>query len=309
MPAWPRIKNFFRIGPGPATVLDARADSVPLFDPGNPLAMARAHPTGSDSDALMMARRSVWKSIPLAGWLGVVLQVALLCAAMVFMFFAFTLASGTSWAHWIVPIYLFASSAYGLLFLWSRTRNLHAGALRKGFLACHCCASCGYSLRGLTPQPDGCTVCPECASAWKLEAMPKSPQSTPAQPANRPPMDPPSDSRSTDLPPDQATDGRPSSPYWDEINESIPLFLGAGRKSPSICPDRLIEHVGAARAAELEPFIRSLVNEMFAIPIDWKQHDLVSGTNLAIATVEAAHPQLSPKSLHALGNYCAWCWR
>lgn len=32
------------------------------------------------------------------------------------------------------------------------------------------CASCGYHLRGLAPEPDGCVVCPECAAAWRLPA-------------------------------------------------------------------------------------------------------------------------------------------
>ncbi|MEZ6243093.1 MAG: hypothetical protein R3B57_08625 [Phycisphaerales bacterium] len=31
------------------------------------------------------------------------------------------------------------------------------------------CASCGYSLGGLTPEHDGCVVCPECRAAWRLE--------------------------------------------------------------------------------------------------------------------------------------------
>lgn len=34
------------------------------------------------------------------------------------------------------------------------------------------CADCGYSIKGLPPEADGCCVCPECGAAWKL------PQST-----------------------------------------------------------------------------------------------------------------------------------
>jgi hypothetical protein len=30
------------------------------------------------------------------------------------------------------------------------------------------CASCQYALDGILPEPDGCTVCPECGAAWKL---------------------------------------------------------------------------------------------------------------------------------------------
>ena len=30
------------------------------------------------------------------------------------------------------------------------------------------CLTCDYDLRDLPPEPDGCTVCPECGAAWKL---------------------------------------------------------------------------------------------------------------------------------------------
>jgi hypothetical protein len=32
------------------------------------------------------------------------------------------------------------------------------------------CLACLYDLSGLPPEPDGCTVCPECGAAWKLDA-------------------------------------------------------------------------------------------------------------------------------------------
>jgi hypothetical protein len=32
------------------------------------------------------------------------------------------------------------------------------------------CASCGYSLADLIAASDGCTLCPECGSAWRIPA-------------------------------------------------------------------------------------------------------------------------------------------
>ena len=32
------------------------------------------------------------------------------------------------------------------------------------------CPSCSYGLADLAPEPDGCTVCPECGAAWRLPA-------------------------------------------------------------------------------------------------------------------------------------------
>lgn len=34
------------------------------------------------------------------------------------------------------------------------------------------CGSCKYPIETTTPQPDGCTVCPECGAAWKLPPPP-----------------------------------------------------------------------------------------------------------------------------------------
>ena len=30
------------------------------------------------------------------------------------------------------------------------------------------CAACAYELRGVEPESDGCTVCPECGAGWRL---------------------------------------------------------------------------------------------------------------------------------------------
>jgi hypothetical protein len=30
------------------------------------------------------------------------------------------------------------------------------------------CRACDYTLESLTPDPDGCTTCPECGAAWRL---------------------------------------------------------------------------------------------------------------------------------------------
>jgi hypothetical protein len=32
------------------------------------------------------------------------------------------------------------------------------------------CPACEHSMRGLSPEKDGCTVCPECGAAWNVPA-------------------------------------------------------------------------------------------------------------------------------------------
>ncbi|MBX3406621.1 MAG: hypothetical protein KF869_07640, partial [Phycisphaeraceae bacterium] len=52
------------------------------------------------------------------------------------------------------------------------------------------CASCGYPLREIAAAPDGCTVCPECGSAWRI-GTPASPTSvSPPAIAAAPPTNP-----------------------------------------------------------------------------------------------------------------------
>jgi hypothetical protein len=46
---------------------------------------------------------------------------------------------------------------------------------RHGF-----CAACINDLTGLTPEPDGCTVCPECGAAWRLSPATVEPPVSPA---------------------------------------------------------------------------------------------------------------------------------
>lgn len=41
--------------------------------------------------------------------------------------------------------------------------------VRRALLLNDRCASCGFKLSGLSQVSDGCTVCPECGAAWRLE--------------------------------------------------------------------------------------------------------------------------------------------
>lgn len=44
-----------------------------------------------------------------------------------------------------------------------RSRSLRDSMGNRGL-----CAACGYDISNHEPEPDGCTVCPECAAAWRL---------------------------------------------------------------------------------------------------------------------------------------------
>ncbi|MCC7388765.1 MAG: hypothetical protein IT431_08340 [Phycisphaerales bacterium] len=41
------------------------------------------------------------------------------------------------------------------------------------------CLACLYELSGLTTEPDGCTICPECGAAWRLSLATAEPPTNP----------------------------------------------------------------------------------------------------------------------------------
>lgn len=55
----------------------------------------------------------------------------------------------------------------GLGLWWSRhlNRQLIEGAVKLGH-----CPSCGYALKGLPIDADGCSTCPECGAGWRPRA-------------------------------------------------------------------------------------------------------------------------------------------
>lgn len=51
---------------------------------------------------------------------------------------------------------------------WRMRRRVARAIITEGH-----CATCGYAIEGLVPEVDGCTVCPECGSAWRLSPAPE----------------------------------------------------------------------------------------------------------------------------------------
>ena len=50
-------------------------------------------------------------------------------------------------------------------------RRAAADRLARYYLAAAYCPSCAYDLASISPQPDGCRVCPECGAAWRLPGV------------------------------------------------------------------------------------------------------------------------------------------
>ena len=67
------------------------------------------------------------------------------------------------WFHLIV--FGGIMGGYFKLYTWRSAK-----AARRAMLRAELCVSCAYPLDGCQPEPDGCTVCPECGAAWRLKA-------------------------------------------------------------------------------------------------------------------------------------------
>jgi len=73
---------------------------------------------------------------------------------------------------WLMLVGIVSMLAAILAHRWFRStlNDLRPFALgRRGFCVC-----CGYRVGDLPPEPDGCTLCPECGAAWRVSGAPGS---------------------------------------------------------------------------------------------------------------------------------------
>ncbi|MGH7244406.1 MAG: hypothetical protein ACREJD_13425 [Phycisphaerales bacterium] len=66
-------------------------------------------------------------------------------------------------APFFLTMFLAGASVFAIA-----TRVWIPGVARQ-WLSLGTCAGCRYDLRDIEPAADGCTVCPECGGAWKLQ--------------------------------------------------------------------------------------------------------------------------------------------
>jgi hypothetical protein len=95
-----------------------------------------------------------------------------------------------------------------------------------------------------------------------------------------------------------------------DVSSALCAYLGAGKFSyPSPLASRIREVFGEPAATELEKRVMELVDESFAIAIDWNEHSLASAGEHVRATMRARHPDLSPEAIEALVWNFTYNWR
>lgn len=105
---------------------------------------------------------------PIAGWAMLMIAALFLIPTLIMLVMhgSVALPPGTSlkaW-FWVLVGLVWIYAGYRL----TRSFGIDAETMRQEMLARARCASCGYSLAGIPREDDGCTVCPECASAWRV---------------------------------------------------------------------------------------------------------------------------------------------
>jgi hypothetical protein len=145
------------------TVLDARGTPrrVAFVESAGLLAgvgSGRALPDGVRADVRKAGLANVWTEYRLPSWRVWLPAVGILAGL--------TLAYGGA-----APppmIYVLA----GMFVLLGEGSNPRPARMAEAFLRHAHCPGCGYGLRGVPRQEDGCTVCPECGAAWRVPWVP-----------------------------------------------------------------------------------------------------------------------------------------
>lgn len=123
---------------------------------------------GRDADALDDAEfRTLWRrSGGSARWIQV--GVGLMAVVSLLLFVQAVWPPTGPWTQLASRFWL---AAFWLVAMFVFPRRLPArrsDELRRQLLSMERCASCGYRLREVEPEADGCRVCPECGGAWRF---------------------------------------------------------------------------------------------------------------------------------------------
>ncbi len=72
--------------------------------------------------------------------------------------------------RYVLWTFAFAPVSFVVMAITYRYRIPKIGpeAIIHSMLLEHRCPSCAYDLSATSPDPDGCTTCPECGAAWRM---------------------------------------------------------------------------------------------------------------------------------------------
>lgn len=85
--------------------------------------------------------------------------------AFLIVHWALTGAAADPW-RWAVAV----AAAVGVVYACGASACARENDIQRRIgRASALCAACGYSIAEIEPEEDGCRVCPECGSAWRMD--------------------------------------------------------------------------------------------------------------------------------------------
>lgn len=142
-------------------------------DRGNPIKLCmiwRATRVSGYDKAFLIQRGDTvpfWSSFFLMGSMfAVAMQTWEILGNLVAGRSVFTLSLPWTIGIFVGQFVLFGGAMAGFmhLYMWRSENHARNAMLRAGL-----CVSCTYRIDEIEPEPDGCTVCPECGSAWRIQ--------------------------------------------------------------------------------------------------------------------------------------------
>ena len=151
-------------------IKDAHGQWVTLLDPYE-LQILRRYDV-IPGDVLETVVREVGFGLPKWQRRGYLACVAVFLGCVVFLvIWKLVRGAGVDAVEYVLWPTNLAIFALGAAKFWTSARRARADRVLDVLLAHRRCPHCGYDIRGLPVHPhDGATTCPECGTAWRLEA-------------------------------------------------------------------------------------------------------------------------------------------
>jgi hypothetical protein len=142
--------------------LDARGDGLALTPVTVEGSVSQQH-----RRIRLRRRRAIQRVRPGYGCLGLLLAM---CFSVLFLGLVAVMMDDYPWWQIVLMIaVLWSVLAFALTLILERIPNVAGpGGPNRLVAMLGLCYACGYDLADLHPEADGCTVCPECGAAWRL---------------------------------------------------------------------------------------------------------------------------------------------
>lgn len=152
----------------PIRIQDARNKPFPLYDPARKRLIAAGADRGGTGLGVV-TEATGRKARGQTGTGALSAQIAYSLALVFIALLAFLNFRRGSYGFGVFMLCLLAYTFFELFIKRWYRRWRHKEQIVRALIAFDRCGSCGYELKGINTQDDGCLVCPECGAAWRAD--------------------------------------------------------------------------------------------------------------------------------------------